>query len=134
MNHLSFMPAKYRQRRLLALRQHAVDGVPDRRGVYVLVAASGVQFRYPKGRSAVFYIGQASRLRKRLLQHLKYTTEARKARRRSRYWPRYEYAAAFGARYAVILCPRGRSARSFEGQMIRAFADKFRAHPVANAQ
>jgi len=134
MNELKFIPTRYRASSLLPLQKQAIQTVRDRAGVYVLLTAGGIKFLYPRGRSAVFYIGQASGLRKRLIQHLKYTRDARGSRPLDRYWPRYEYAAAFGARFAIVPCSRGRSPRSLEGLIIRPFAAKFRAQPVANAQ
>ena len=134
MSDLRFIPTKFRASALRPLQKDAIQAVENRAGVYILLTGRGTKFQYPKGRSAVFYIGQASGLRRRLIQHLKYTRDARGSRSLSRYWPRYEYAAAFGARFAVVPCSRGRSPRSLESVIIKAFATRFRAHPVANAQ
>src|SRR2546425_9631447 len=102
MSELKFIPTKYPASGLLPLRKRAIQAVPNQAGVYVLVTRDGTKFQYPRGRSAVFYIGQAAGLRKRLVQHVKYMREARGSRPLSRYWPRYEYAAAFGARFAIV--------------------------------
>src|SRR6266511_3288980 len=77
--------------------------VPAARGVYILIARAGFSFMYPRRQSSVFYIGKADSLRARLLQHLRYATEVRRSRKETLYWPRYEYAATFGARYTYVL-------------------------------
>src|SRR5438105_4838341 len=86
-------------RQLLDVSFHDVPAKP---GVYVLVAGPGLTFKYPRGRSPVFYIGQASSLRARLRTHARFVREARsRGRKLTLYWQMYEYGAAFGCRYST---------------------------------
>lgn len=125
-----------RTRRVRDFWSLAGDNITEKAGVYILLATGRHSFEYPRGRSPIFYIGQAGNLRRRLKSHLKYAGEAcaRGKRRLALYWPRYEYAAVFGARYAVIPARPNQSPRTLECRMLRAFARKHRAFPVANSQ
>ncbi len=112
------------------LEEHDIPVAP---GVYILVAKPSIRFRYPRGSSPVFYVGQAKRLRDRLVQHLRASRLAKADRRdRPRYWPRYEYAAAFGGRYLWLRTWRGKSPRQLEGEIIATFARQHKSFPVAN--
>jgi hypothetical protein len=91
-----------------------------------------MRLQYPKGLSAVFYIGQAANLRRRLTDHLRWSMQARQDRRLTLYFPRYEYAAALGARYAYFEAPRGWTARRLETRLLCDFATRYRSWPVAN--
>jgi len=111
------------------LDQHEV---PDRPGAYILLARPGFTFMYPRRHSSVFYIGQATSLRRRLRLHLRFAREAKFQRKDTLYWPRYEWAAAFGARYTYLLtAPRERPKR-LEDDLLAMFAEHYRAWPVAN--
>lgn len=110
------------------LRSHDIPDVP---GVYVLLARPDTQFLYPKGKSAVFYIGQASDLSRRLRSHLHFAIQAREDRQLKLYWRRYEYAAAVGCRYTYVRANR-RNPRLLEDTMLTLFANRFRSVPVAN--
>ncbi|MEI8315109.1 MAG: hypothetical protein WCG79_06615 [Verrucomicrobiota bacterium] len=107
--------------------------LPSRSGAYILVAASDVRFNYPKGRSPVYYIGQSQSLRQRLLRHYVNSKEARDRRKHPMYWPRYEYGAAFGARYCYILAWQGKTAKALEDKVMAQFARCYHAWPVANS-
>ncbi|MBI3242039.1 MAG: hypothetical protein HYZ49_07085 [Chloroflexi bacterium] len=106
--------------------------VPTQPGAYVLLAASGTKFLYPNGSSPVFYVGQASNLQKRLLTHRKYSLEAKSDRKLPLYYPRYEYAAVFGCRFALIRTWQGFSAKALEEVVLAHFAKRFRSFPIAN--
>jgi len=106
--------------------------VPEKRGAYVLLAASGTTFMYPRRQSSVFYIGQARNLRRRLLQHRRFAIVARDNRKEVLYWPRYEYAAAFGARYTFILAKPREKPKTLENELLAMFAEHYRSWPVAN--
>ena len=111
------------------LKEHEI---PRDAGVYILLADGGYTFPYPRGRSSVFYIGQAKNLRSRLYTHLRHSREARDARRHTLYWPLYEYAAAFGACYTFILTKWYESPKFLEEQVLCRFAEQYRSWPVAN--
>ena len=106
--------------------------IPTGSGVYVLIARPGVLFRYPKGSSPVFYVGQATNLRHRLKEHLNYSRQARNDRKLDRYWPRYEYAASFAGSYIFIRTWRGKTPLHLEGEAIARFAKAHGSFPVAN--
>jgi hypothetical protein len=87
---------------------------------------------YPRRQSSVFYIGKAAHLRARLRQHLRYATEARDRRQRTLYWPRYEYAASFGARYTYVLAKSRKKPKRLEDELLAMFAEHYRSWPAAN--
>jgi hypothetical protein len=113
------------------LHQHDIPASP---GVYFLIARPGVRFLYPTSMSSIFYIGQASSLRRRLSDHLKYSTHVRENRRvtHSLYWPRYEYAGAHGGRYCFIRTWQGCTPKALEDIVLARFAKRYRAFPVGN--
>jgi len=43
--------------------------IPSTPGIYILIAKRGVTFRYPNGKSPVYYIGETANLKKRLSGH-----------------------------------------------------------------
>jgi hypothetical protein len=103
-------------------------------GAYVLVAESGTLFRYPGGESSVFYIGQASRLRRRLLTHRKNILLAKaEDRLLSVYRPVAEYGAAFGAHYVFIPAQPGGIPEDMEIDLMARFAQQYRSLPIANS-
>jgi hypothetical protein len=109
-----------------------MERISTQPGAYVLLAATGTKFLYPTGSSPVFYIGQATNLRKRLFTHRKYSADAQSNRKLSLYYPRYEYAAAFGCRFAYIRTWQGLSAKALEENLLACFAKQFRSFPIAN--
>ncbi len=106
--------------------------VPPLRGAYVLLADPHFTFPYPSWRSAVFYIGQSSNLRRRLLTHARFIKEARSDRRRTLYPPMYEYGASFGARYALLRTRGVQAPRNLEEHLLAMFAEHYLSWPVAN--
>jgi hypothetical protein len=71
-------------------------------GAYVLLRTLEGQFEYPSGGSRVFYIGESGRGVARLATHRYHASRARRQRAgggsfSSYWWPRYGFAAAFGA-------------------------------------
>jgi len=105
--------------------------VPSEMGVYLLLAASQ-RFTYPRGASPVFYIGMTRSLRARLNTHVRFTRQARSRRALELYYPRYEYAAAFGARYAYMVTTPGEGPRELEAETLGRFGRRFGSFPVAN--
>jgi hypothetical protein len=116
-------------RSLACLLEHEV---PDGPGVYLLMAQGRFRFPYPRGASAIYYIGQARSLRRRLLKHHKFVCEARDSRRLLLYWPRYEYAAVVGARYSFVRTWQGVAPKALEDTVMAHFARHFGCWPVAN--
>ena len=122
----------------LDLCEDEVDGVPARRGVYILVAANRTKFIYPKGKSPVIYIGQASNLRRRLREHLKnwktvVRDEEKDLRDHVEHCPRYWYIEKCkGARVYTFYCLKGQRAKDLESEIIWHFYEKYHALPVGN--
>ena len=100
------------------------------------MAGRGFRFNYPEGNSPVFYIGQASNLRRRLNEHLKWASEARDTpnRRYNLYHPRYEYAAKFNPRYTYIRTWQNVTPKDLEDIILARFAWKYLSFPVTNGQ
>ena len=73
---------------------------PREQGAYILVAELEITFRYPRGESSVFYLGQTSNLRKRLRTHRRNILKARD-QSQPVYRPVREYGAAFGAHFLI---------------------------------
>ncbi len=132
MTTLHFLQDTYRNSPCQRLEHLRPDDAPAKPGVYILLATARVTFRYPRGRSPVFYIGQARDLCSRLLEHRRYYGQARHDRKLVLYWPIYEYAAAYGARYTYILAGPRQRPRALEGEILAMFATRYRSWPVAN--
>ena len=108
---------------------------PELPGVYLLIAKPSVHFLYPHGKSPIFYIGHARSLRDRLSRHLEFSQHVRDDRRGPSsplYWPRYEYAGVFGARYCFIRTRQGRTSKDLEDIVLARFAKRYHSFPVAN--
>ena len=115
----------------------ALREVPNSPGVYLL-STPGHFFAYPGGYSSVLYIGRSTGsqgLRRRLSDHHKYTEQVRDGSAGTRFYARYEWAATYGALASYVCSPQGEGeAKGIEHELLRVFADAFRAAPVANAQ
>lgn len=114
------------------VREH---DLPIKAGVYILVAKRGVKFRYPRGKSSIYYIGQGSSLKRRLCQHWRWHNEVKKNKRKvfPLYEARYEYGGKFGGRYCYIKTWSGMSPKGLEDIVLARFAKRFRTFPVANS-
>ncbi len=106
--------------------------VPNAPGVYILASRGTTHFTYPGGNSPIFYIGQSVSLRGRLREHLRYARQAKENRQLPLYWPRYEYAAKFGARYCFIRTWQGIRPKALEDIVLARFAKRYLSFPVAN--
>jgi hypothetical protein len=110
-------------------------------GAYVL-ATDGPPphlFPYPLEASEVFYVGKTSSTVRRLLSHRKWAQAARAeferwGEFRSRWYPRYSYAAAFGARVLWFSVKGKQTPSSLEATLIDRFFWTHGAIPVANGQ
>jgi hypothetical protein len=114
------------------LEDHDIPALP---GVYLLLAKKSVHFIYPAGTSPIFYIGQAKSLRQRLQNHRRYAGQVRDDCRIGSplYWPRYEYASAYGARYCYIRTNQGRTPKALEDTVLARFQKRYYTRPVANS-
>jgi hypothetical protein len=104
---------------------------PREPGAYILIATPGITFRYPRGESSVFYIGQTVRLRKRLRTHRKNILKAND-QSQPVYRPVREYGAAYGAHYSFVVAGTEYTSRRLEDLLMARFARKYRSLPVAN--
>ena len=112
------------------------DDIPDRPGIYIMLS-DHTEYTYPwsesKGKSQVYYIGQANNLRTRLKTHKKYCIEAISNHdlQYPYYWPRYEYAAHHGCNVTWMV---SKNPKEKENALLVAFAKYYGAKPVANGQ
>ena len=119
------------------------DGVPsDARGhsgVYVIEAADGFKFPYPKGKSNVIYIGKADDLYSRLLQHRHHLQELQASRGEygmdeDEPWvsSKYQYMYYHNAKVFYYKCLGQQDPKNLESRVMWAFYQKYRALPVGN--
>jgi hypothetical protein len=113
------------------------DDTPTSAGVYFLLANLRTKFRYPVGQSSVYYIGKADNLHRRLKEHLTAARDCEAAWRkkednRTRFYPKYQYAVAYGDSYAWIPVWQGMTAKSLESWVIGDFIATYHAPPVGN--
>jgi hypothetical protein len=114
------------------IKKHDVPSTP---GVYILIAKRGMMFRYPRGKSPVYYIGQTNSLKRRLCGHWRWHDEVRQGKRSvfQLYEARHEYGGKFGGRYCYIKTWPGMSPKGLEEIVLARFAKQFRTFPVANS-
>ena len=94
-------------------------------------------FTYPAGGTSVFYVGMASNLKARLLDHRKFSRQVKDGEATNRYFPRYEWAANHGAIASCSVRPRKNSVmtpKDVESLLLATFGEAFRAPPLANSQ
>ena len=108
-----------------------ISDVPDEPGAYVLGTADGTMLIYPWGTSPVYYIGMANNLAARLSAHSKHTQGAIDDHAAGAWWPRYQYAAAFGA-HAVWYFTGEVEPKSVEAELVSCFYNEYGSIPVAN--
>ena len=115
----------------------ALEEVPEIPGVYIIVAADGTKFQYPKGKSSVMYIGMSKNLYKRLSNHAtntrKIAAELDEYRRMDcQCNPRYHYFREFGAKLYVFTRRGPQDSKCQESIYIDKFYEKYLALPVSN--
>lgn len=108
-----------------------IEDFTTKAGSYILGSSDGTKFTYPWGESPIFYIGQASNLRTRLLQHKKFTLEAIE-NHDEYWWPRYQYSAAFGCDVAFYTIRGTQNPNQLEADLVRAFYEAYGSIPLAN--
>ena len=114
---------------MLDLATGEVSEVPDEPGAYVLGTADGTVLVYPWGSSPVYYIGMADNLTKRLSEHSKHTHGAIDDHAAWDWWPRYQYAAAFGA-HAVWYLAGEVEPKKIEAELVSSFYEAYGSIPV----
>lgn len=115
----------------------ALKEVPKVPGVYIIVAADGTKFQYPKGKSSVMYIGMSKNLYQRLKNHAKNTrivaTEIADYKRMDcQCTPRYHYFREFGAKVYVFTRRGPQDSKCQEYKYIGKFYETYLALPVSN--
>ena len=86
---------------------------------------------YPWGTSPIFYIGKATNLHRRVIQHSKQIQKARD--NHDVYWaPKHQYGGAFGAHVAWNSTKGPQDPQNVEANLIEKFYDAFGAIPTAN--
>lgn len=108
------------------------DFFPETSGCYILGSNDGTNFIYPWGTSPIYYIGQSSNIKKRLLEHKKYIECALEDHDELYWWPRYQYGAAFGADVAWYSIRGKQNPNKLESDLITRFYETYGALPVAN--
>ncbi len=112
--------------------ENLLSEVPEHSGAYVLGSSDGVDFVYPWGVSPVFYIGQSKNLRKRIEEHIRYTKQAMEGHDEYFWWPRYQYAAAYGLS-VVWYSTRGKqNPNVLEAELVEHFYEMYGSIPIAN--
>ena len=105
--------------------------IPSSAGVYILMSERTL-FTYPAGASSVFYIGLASDLKVRLLDHRKFSHQVKNGEAATRYFPRYEWAANHGAIATYAVRPRKNSTlkpKDIESLLLASSAKHSERHP-----
>jgi excinuclease UvrABC nuclease subunit len=130
---------KIRPSKLRKIETVAEEDIPEEPGAYIMLS-DNTEYIYPwsesRGKSRVYYIGQASNLRDRLATHKKFCLEAKGNPNPSYYyyWPRYEYAAYHGCNICWVTCKSKQEAKQTEENLLFDFANYYGAKPVANSQ
>ena len=88
---------------------------------------------YPWGTSPIFYIGKATKLRRRLETHKKHIRSAEDDHEETYWWQRYQYGAAFGADCAYYSHSGPQNVQNIEARLIERFYRVFGAIPAANS-
>lgn len=115
------------------------DEVPNKAGIYLMLAKK-VRFIYPRKKtSPVFYIGTSDNLKKRLKEHLRLFNKAamefkKDVKSSDLHWhySRYNYANAYGVDLYYMRITGRESSKCLESKAIEGFYDKYGALPVGN--
>lgn len=108
-------------------------------GAYVLLRTQQGQFEYPAGGSRIFYIGESGRGVSRLATHRYHASEAQRQIPQpgpftSYWWPRYGFAAAFGAEVWWFNAGEVHNPKGLESLLIDRFYWSKGAIPIANGK
>ena len=116
---------------LLNKEEDEARHLPDTGGAYVL-GTSATMLIYPWGTSPIFYIGKATNLRVRVIQH-KADIESARDDHDEYFWPRHQYGAAFGTHVAWYSRFGQEDPQNVEAYLVEKFYDAFGAIPAANS-
>ena len=111
-----------------------MTAIPQTGGVYVLGTTS-TPLVYPWGTSPIYYIGQSSDVHKRLKEHRQAILAGRQFGEywEKNWWPRYQYAFAFGADCGWFSSSRCKmTPEELEASIISEFYWYLGSTPVAN--
>ena len=122
------------------LDEEKLSCVTESPGVYVIEAMDGYKFPYPKGNSAVIYVGKTSRsLRKRLREHrmhllLLQESNGEYGMSDNEPWvcQRYQYMYWHGAKVYYYSRRGKQDAKDLEAEILWQFYTKYRSLPVGN--
>ena len=106
--------------------------IPQNGGAYIIGSSDRTMFIYPWGSSPIFYIGQSSNLSKRINEHKKYILKAINDHEEEYWWPRYQFAASFGADVAWYSIRGNQNPNTLESDLITTFYEVYGAIPHAN--
>lgn len=111
----------------------APEQLPESGGVYMLGTAN-TPLIYPWGTSPIYYIGQSGNLRERLGSHRDVIAKGRNfgGYYGNNWWPRYQYAIAFGADCCWFEPKKDNTPANLEAELIQEFYDHIGALPAAN--
>lgn len=112
------------------------DELPEK-GAYILLSGDGTTWQYPKGESSIFYIGQSYNLPRRLVkEHLKLAKQVKEGSRHfyEYYSAKYEFAAAFKAKYIVVPTWQNMPPEKLEGWVLYEFIHQFGSLPITNGK
>lgn len=111
------------------------DDLPAVRGGYILMAKGRTIWRYPWGKSPVFYIGKSGRsIRERLWEHWDGARRAKRYTADSLSEAIYQYVAELPTRYVMVPTWRGMTPDSIEKELFAKFVQDYGARPIANGQ
>lgn len=110
-----------------------LDQISDVPGAYILGTSGETVLTYPWATSPIFYIGKADSLRRRLMDHKKFTLGAMEGYRKIWWWPRYQYGAAFGVSCAWYEC-KETTPTQLEARLVAKFYEYFGSIPIANTR
>jgi len=120
---------------------HPFDGIdddwedlPSGPGGYILLASDRTTWPYPWGRSPIFYIGKASRIRNRLWDHWDGARHAKNSDRYGLHYAVNHYAAEFPTRFVTIPTWQRMTPDALEEELMGRFVNRYGARPVANNQ
>lgn len=112
---------------------NAIQKLPYRSGVYVIVSKKKPYFIYPNGKSPIIYIGQSSKLKQRLTDHYKALVEVCKPESENLWYSsRYQFMRHFGAHVYIFYCLKNQDPKDLESRFLWSFYYKFHSIPFGN--
>lgn len=106
--------------------------LPVAPGAYVVGTADNTLLTYPWGTSPIYYVGQSKNLSKRISQHAEHGRSARDDHSAKWWYPRYQYAGAFGGHVVWWSVTEDVEPGNLEAALVDAFYMAYGAIPVGN--